>query len=174
MENETGNFIFWNILQVKVPGIALWRHQMETFSALLAFCAGNSPVPGEFPAQRPVARSFDVFFDLRLNKQLSKQPWGWWFETHPCHYNVIVMKMICHDFVTWPVAITNIALLWGFIQIPSHAYIHKYIYIYLCVCDAFLVYINRTWAPSDYIDSLFEYGDFHYKGENCWEAVLSL
>ena len=39
---------------------------METFSALLAFCAGNSPVNGEFPWQRPVTRSFDVFFDLRL------------------------------------------------------------------------------------------------------------
>ena len=54
---------------------------METFSALLAICAGNSPVTGEFPAQRPVTRSFDVLFDLRLNKRLSKQPWGWWFET---------------------------------------------------------------------------------------------
>ena len=48
---------------------AWWRHQMETFSALLAFCAGNSPVTGEFPAQRPVTRSFDVYFDLRLNKR---------------------------------------------------------------------------------------------------------
>ena len=48
---------------------------METFSALLAICAGNSPVPGEFPTQRPVTRSFDVFFDLRLNKRLSKQSW---------------------------------------------------------------------------------------------------
>ena len=57
-----------------------WRHQMETFSALLAICAGNSPVPGEFPT-RPVTRSFDVFFDLRLNKRLSKQWWGWWFKT---------------------------------------------------------------------------------------------
>ena len=47
--------------------------EMETSSALLAFCAGNSPVTGEFHAQRPVTRSFDVFFDLRLNKQLSKQ-----------------------------------------------------------------------------------------------------
>ena len=36
---------------------------------------------GEFPAQRPVTRSFDVFFDLCPNKRLSKQPWGWWFET---------------------------------------------------------------------------------------------
>ena len=69
-----------------------WRHQMETFSALLAICAGNSPVPGEFPAQRPVTRSFDVFFDLRLNKRSSKQSWGWWFETLSCplwrHFNV--------------------------------------------------------------------------------------
>ena len=46
---------------------------METFSVLLAIYADNSPVSGEFPAQRPVTRSFDVFFDLRLNKQLSKQ-----------------------------------------------------------------------------------------------------
>ena len=50
-------------------------------SASLDICAGNSPVPGEFPAQRPVTRSFDVFFDLRLNKWLSKQSWGWWLET---------------------------------------------------------------------------------------------
>ena len=57
-----------------------WRHQMETFSALLAICAGNSPVTGEFPAQRPVTRGFDVFFDMRPNKRFSKQWRGWWFE----------------------------------------------------------------------------------------------
>ena len=44
-------------------------------------CAGKSPVNGEFPAQRPVARNFDVFFHLLLNKRLSKQSRGWWFET---------------------------------------------------------------------------------------------
>ena len=54
---------------------------MEAFSALLAICAGNSPVTGELPTQRPVTRSFDVFFDLRLNKRLSKQSWSWWIET---------------------------------------------------------------------------------------------
>ena len=63
-----------------------WRYQMGTFSALLAFCAGNSPVTDEFPAQRPVTRSFDVFFDLRLNKRLSKQLWR-----HGAHYDVIIM-----------------------------------------------------------------------------------
>ena len=56
-------------------GVAWWRHQIETFSALLALCAGNSPVT----AQRPVTRSFDVFFVLRLNKRLSKQSKSWWF-----------------------------------------------------------------------------------------------
>ena len=69
-----------------------WRHQMVTFSALLAICAGNSRVTGEFPAQRPVTRSFDVFFDLCLNKRLSKQWGGWWFEKPSCslwrHCNV--------------------------------------------------------------------------------------
>ena len=46
-----------------------------------AICAGNSPVPGEFPTQRPVMRSFDVYFDLRPNKRLNKQSLDWWFET---------------------------------------------------------------------------------------------
>ena len=35
---------------------------------------GEFTGPGEFPAQRPVTRSFDVFFDLGLHKRLSKQP----------------------------------------------------------------------------------------------------
>ena len=64
-----------------------WRHQMETFSALLAICVGNLPVTSEFPSQRPVTRSFDVFFDLSLNKHLSKQSRGRWF----AHYDVTAM-----------------------------------------------------------------------------------
>ena len=64
----------FSVLQVS----STWcRHQMETFSALLAICAGNSPVTGEFPTQRPVTRNFDVLFDLRVNKRLSKQSRGW-------------------------------------------------------------------------------------------------
>ena len=67
-----------------ICGWTWWRHEMETFPALLAICAGNSPFPGEFPTQRPVTRNFDVFSDLRLNKRLSKQSWSWWFETLSC------------------------------------------------------------------------------------------
>ena len=61
---------------------------METFSALLATWAWDSSVIGEFPAQRPVTRSFDVFFDLRLNKRLSNR-------RHRAHYDVNVMQ------ITW-------------------------------------------------------------------------
>ena len=86
--------LLYNTLMLSyIMHYAWWRHQMETFSTLLAICAGNSPVPSEFPAQRPVTPIFDVFFDLRLNKRSSKQSWGWWFETlsRPlwCHCNGI-------------------------------------------------------------------------------------
>ena len=61
--------------------VSWWRLQMETFSASLALCEGNPPVTGGFPAQRTVTRNFDVFFDLRLDKRLSKQSRRRWFET---------------------------------------------------------------------------------------------
>ena len=57
--------IKWNIFRVTGP------------------LCGEFTGPGEYPAQMPVTRSFDVFFDLRLNNRLSKQPGGWWFETPP-------------------------------------------------------------------------------------------
>ena len=69
-----------------------WRHQMETFSALLALCAG----PRWIPRAKASDANFDVFFDLRPNKRLSKQSWGWWFETpsHPLwrHLNAMAFK----------------------------------------------------------------------------------
>ena len=66
---------------------------METFSALLALCVGNSPVTGEFPIQRPVTRSFDVFFDLHLIKQLSKQSQAGDLRRHRAHYDVMVLEI---------------------------------------------------------------------------------
>ena len=86
--------------QVELGGdFSWWRHQMEIFSGLLAICVGKSPIPGEFPTQRPVTRSFNVFFDLRPNKRLSKQLWSWWFETPSCpllrHCNVMPLLHLC-------------------------------------------------------------------------------
>ena len=73
----------WDSVRLKLRG---WRRFMMTSSNGSIFrvtgpLCGEFTGPGEFPAQRPVTRSFDVFFDLHLNKRLSKQPWGWWFET---------------------------------------------------------------------------------------------
>ena len=78
-------------------------------SMLLALCAGNSQVPIEFPSQRPVTESFDVFFDLHLNKRLSKQSRRRWFEMplHSlwCHCNVLfrahVHAFLLHNQVIW-------------------------------------------------------------------------
>ena len=73
-------------------GISWWRHQMETFTALLALCSGNLPFsPVNFPHKRPVTRSFDVFFEFRLNKRLSKQSIRGDLRRHHAHYDVNVM-----------------------------------------------------------------------------------
>ena len=82
---------------------------METFSALLAIWAGNSPVTGEFPAQRPVMQSFDVFFELRLNKRWVSNGAAEDLRRHGAHYDVNVMNCVCNhkfavmtsDFTVW-------------------------------------------------------------------------
>ena len=63
-----------------------WRHQMETFSASLALCVGNSPVHRWIPLTKASMWNFHVYFDLCLNKRLSKQT-----RHHRAHYDVIVM-----------------------------------------------------------------------------------
>ena len=80
----------------------------KTFSALLALCEGNSPVTGEFPSQKPVTRSFDVFVDLRLNKQLYKESSRRWSETPSRslwrHFNVIVHMWYWNICVSFPIS----------------------------------------------------------------------
>ena len=92
--------------------------QMETFSALLALCEGNPPVTVEFPSQRPVMRRFDVFFDLRLNKQLSKQSRRLWFEApsrsvwHHCIANNIdICQWIFQKFYAEYCNISDMAIM---------------------------------------------------------------
>ena len=92
-ENQTIWFWKRNIAEHSVSTTAgdalapcvMMASSIGTFFVLLASCAGNSPVTGEFPSQRPVTRSFGVFFDLRLNnQQLSKQWRRRRFETPSC------------------------------------------------------------------------------------------
>ena len=103
-----------------------WCHQMETFSALLTLCEGNPPMTGGFPSQRPVTRSFDVFFDLRLNKRLSKQSRRRWLRSHRTHYEVTVMtfqfriaRLIIRSRKVWKsqkFGIKVVGSLWNFWQ----------------------------------------------------------
>ena len=69
---------------------------METFSALLALFVGNSPVSGEFPRTRPVTRSLDAFFDLRLNGWVNNSEAGD-LRRHRAHYDVIVMSGLYNE-----------------------------------------------------------------------------
>ena len=69
---------------------------METSSALLALCVGNSPVPVEFPSQRPVTWTFGVFFDLHLNKRWVNSREASDLRCHRAHYDVSVMHVFNH------------------------------------------------------------------------------
>ena len=64
---------------------------MEVFSALLALCAGKSPVTSEFSSQRPVTRSFEVFFDLRLKKGWVNNREAGGLGRYRANYDVTVM-----------------------------------------------------------------------------------
>ena len=72
---------------------------MKTFSTLLAICAGNSPVSGEFPSQKPVTRSFDVFFDLLLEWVNNREAGD--LRRHRAHYDVIVMTFYSLQMAGW-------------------------------------------------------------------------
>ena len=107
-----------------------WRHQMETFSALLALCEGNPLVTGGF--QRPVMRSFDGFFDLRLNKRLNKQSKHRWFETPSRslwrHCNACIV-LGCTYTISAVFSCDQAALIWALLSVrPS---------VCLSVCHTF-------------------------------------
>ena len=133
---------------------------------------GNSPVPGEFPAQRQVTRSFDAFVDLRPNKRLSKQSWGWLFKTpsRPLwrHRNVsgmwcFIILVLKSDLFTKPCAYflgyTVCAMAWqkhwyrlwlGTVRqhanIGINVYSTYYWYLYDWCLDLYLVKRNKDTA----------------------------
>ena len=74
--------------------VSWWRHQMETFSALLALCAGNLPVTGESPSQRPVTRSFDVSLICAWTNGLVNNCDAGDLRRHHAHHDVIVMFLL--------------------------------------------------------------------------------
>ena len=118
----------------------------------MAFFAGNSPVTGAFPAQWPVTRSFDIFFDLRLNKRLSKQSWGWWFEPIRAHYDVIVIIIITTKqkynkpvfiFISILVIASDNFIHW---QCPNHEPISVLVLLPMFAKSTPYIWINSNWV----------------------------
>ena len=136
-----------------------WRHQMETFSVLLAICAGNSPVPGEFPAQRPVTRSSDVFFDLH----------GWVnngeagdLRRHRAHYDVTIMITEAE----WRIHI-------------MHQYTKPLVQIMACrlfgakpLYKSMMTYIDPPPLPKEHIQWNMIWNSNVFIQENAWENIL--
>ena len=151
--NASLHFVYKNglmqVLSVKL--LTQWRHQMETFSVLLALCAGNSPVTGKFPTQKPVTRSFDVFFDLRLNKQLSKQSWGW-FETpsrslwRHCNDHEWIQSIWLQSTHTRTYASdTNYSCSWRLTHMCGSEQVHLCFLKWLLYCRVISHYLNQYW-----------------------------
>ena len=122
-------------------------------SALPAICADNSPVTGEFPAHWPVTWSFDVFFDLRLNKRLSKQSWGRWLRRHRAHYDVIIMHWMRKGFGDevatshwlnkwWPSSVTHI------FGTSVHELRHGDLMMHICI-NVLVKYQTISWTIAD-------------------------
>ena len=109
----------------------VFRVMLQQLSSIVCVCVCSSneniycvtgplcgEFTGEFPAQRPVTRSFYfIFFYLYLNKRLSKQSWGWWFETssrslwrhcNECHYLVsLLISLLMSYFIMVIIGITD-------------------------------------------------------------------
>ena len=136
--------------------MAWWLHQMETFPASLALCAGNSAAIGEFPSQTPVTRSFDVLYALCLNKQLGKQSRRRWLETpsrslwHQYHgvifwhtnlvnvffsriYYVVLFRHLYRSTVNRVYLCINIDIPWTADKLLALWRIYIYIYIYIYI-----------------------------------------
>ena len=156
---------------------------METLSALQALCAGNSPVAGEFPARRPVTRSFDVFFDMRLNKHLSKQLRAGDLKRHRPHYDDIVtwlFIMNIYDTVCLSVVLTS-HFLNGLLDLLSKCFMglmnfsmsfacfdvhnaHFVVIFILMICHIINCYISRWHSCRDMCTPVTLYDLREYMG----------
>ena len=126
-----------------LSNISWWHHQMETFSALQALCEGNPSITGGLSSQRPVTRSFDVFFDLCLNKRLSKNRYAGDLRRNRAHYDVTVMSWIIMNLFSlllcslWWVQIVRYVLTWR-----SYSFICTLHHLIIITGQAYLKTLN--------------------------------
>ena len=126
----------------------------ENISASLALCSGNSPVNGEFPSQRPVTWSFDIFFDVGLNKWLSKSRHVGVLRRHRAHYDASVMLLANETrHRTWEASNSTLMLDYECYDAPVRQWTHTNIYIYM---ESY-PYIYRIIAHGCHVSSHYVY-----------------
>ena len=133
----TGFTLTYAAIGYTFQGNLWWRHQMKTVSAVLAGCEGNPPVTAGFPSQRPITRSFHIFFDVRLNKRFSKHPKCRWFET-PSRSLLRHPKVIFLHACFWLCLFVN----FGFGLTSTHTHVCKHIDI----CNNWRVILDLIWS----------------------------
>ena len=133
---------------------------------------GEFTGPGEVPAQRPVTRSFDVFFDLRLNKRLSKQSWGWWFETlsHPLwrHRNVCLFCRIWGRS-RFSVNSMKVILFAMYIHAPSTDLLANGFALCTALNESYLIF-ERQSRRTCFLGKIPQYAS--YQHQNCFGLSL--
>ena len=123
------------------------RNQMEIFSASLVLCEGSSPVTGEFPPQRPVTRSFDVFFDLRLHNGWASHRDAGYLRRHRIHH--------CNDLSRSQPPMTQTC----FTDIPFHQMYKKmgrFSIRYLSIWKTFIILHPQIKASCEFLVSYNE------------------
>ena len=155
-----------------------WRHQMETFSALLALCTGNSPVTGELPSQRPLTQNFDVSLICALNTRLSKQSWAGDLRRHRPNYDVVVMMMSGHGNIlringpSWR-EFTNVR----WILLPNtHQWYGALVFplLFAWKCVEQIVKLSVIWDAAALMKLLFVYFDLLWANVFIFNSINSL
>ena len=119
--------------------IPWWHHQMKTFSALLAIFAGNLPVTGEFPAQRPVrgALMFSLIYTWVNNCDAGD------LRRNGTHYDVIVMTIIWWKYSRYCSNANKTIVITSF----KDLYLLKLSAKSYSSCLTYIVYKNKIVAP---------------------------
>ena len=125
---------------------------METFSALLAICTGNSPVTGEFPAHKGQRRGALMFFWIcaRINGWVNNREAGDLMR-HRAHYEVIVMYTK-HDRSNW-LSFFGLSIILSRENIPA---------------NKMLTYVTPSQIP---IRCGWDHTQVTYDTENWWTPV---
>ena len=142
----SNSFIEW---VMNHDDVIKWKH----FPLYCPFVRAIHLSPGNSPhAQRPVTRSFDVFFELRLNKRLSKQWWGWWFQTPSGplwrHCNVFLLRSSTEVRCILGMMSSGISALLKFNRRQSYGLHVQCIYASLQL-EINVIQVTQTWCRSN-------------------------